>query len=75
MSLALGARWQLSGDAARQPEHVKEAFAAGIERLLATLEGEEKPKGAAAWRAAGARGLDAFAPSCRRDRALTGLSR
>lgn len=51
----------LSGDAARQPEHVKEAFAAGIERLLATLEGEEKPKGAAARRAARARGLDAFA--------------
>jgi TetR/AcrR family transcriptional repressor of nem operon len=51
----------LSGDAARQPEHVKEAFAAGIELLLATLEGEEKPKGAAARRAARARGLDAFA--------------
>lgn len=51
----------LSGDAARQPEPVKEAFAGGIERLLATLEGIEKPKGAAARRTARARRIDAFA--------------
>lgn len=51
----------LSGDASRQPEPVKEAFAAGIERLLATLESEEKPKGATARRIARARRIDAFA--------------
>jgi TetR/AcrR family transcriptional repressor of nem operon len=51
----------LSGDASRQPEHVKEAFAAGIERLLETLEGKEKPKGATARRIARAKRLDAFA--------------
>jgi len=51
----------LCGDAARQPESVKETFAAGIERLLATLEREDSAEGGNAKRGARARRIDTIA--------------
>jgi TetR/AcrR family transcriptional repressor of nem operon len=51
----------LSGDAARQSEEIKETFANGIERLLATLEREDGARGVAARRAARAKRIDVFA--------------
>jgi TetR/AcrR family transcriptional regulator, transcriptional repressor for nem operon len=51
----------LSGDAARQPESIKEAFAAGIESQLATLEREDGAVGEKAKREARAKRIDALA--------------
>src|SRR6266702_2112446 len=51
----------LSADAARQPEQVKQAFADGIERLLASFENEHGARKVAARREARARAIDAIA--------------
>ncbi len=51
----------LSADAARQPEQVKQAFADGIERLLASFENEHGARRVAARREARARAIDAIA--------------
>jgi TetR/AcrR family transcriptional repressor of nem operon len=51
----------LSGDAARQPESIKEAFAAGIESQLATLEREDGALGEKAKREARAKRIDTLA--------------
>jgi TetR/AcrR family transcriptional repressor of nem operon len=51
----------LSGDAVRQPESVKQAFAAGIENQLATLEREDGALGESAKREARAKRIDTFA--------------
>ncbi len=51
----------LSGDAARQPESIKEAFAAGIESQLATLEREDGAMGKIAKREARAKRIDTLA--------------
>ena len=51
----------LCGDAARQPEPIKEAFAAGIESQLATLEREDGDLGKAAKREARAKRIDTLA--------------
>src|SRR6266702_7515112 len=47
----------LSADAARQPEQVKQAFADGIERLLASFENEHSARKVAARREARARAI------------------
>lgn len=51
----------LSADAARQPKQVKQAFADGIERLLASFENEHGARKVAARREARARAIDAIA--------------
>lgn len=51
----------LCGDAARQPEEIKEAFAAGIEDQLATLEREDGDLSEIAKREARARRIDTLA--------------
>jgi TetR/AcrR family transcriptional regulator, transcriptional repressor for nem operon len=51
----------LSADAARQPKQVKQAFADGIERLLASFENEHGARRVAARREARARAIDAIA--------------
>ena len=51
----------LSGDAARQPEPVKRAFADGIENELATLEREDGAVGKTARREARAQRIDTLA--------------
>lgn len=51
----------LSGDAARQPESIKQAFAAGIESELATLAREDSALGEDAKREARARRIDTLA--------------
>lgn len=51
----------LSGDAARQPTSIKEAFAAGIESQLATLERADGDVGKIAKREARARRIDTLA--------------
>ena len=51
----------LSGDAARQPEAIKQAFAAGIESQLATLEREDGTADEIAKRAARAQRIDTLA--------------
>lgn len=51
----------LSGDAARQPESIKQAFAAGIETQLATLEREDGAMGTIAKREARATRIDTLA--------------
>jgi len=51
----------LSGDAARQPESIKQAFAAGIENQLAILAREEGSLSESAKRAARAKRIDTLA--------------
>lgn len=51
----------LSGDAARQPESIKAAFAAGIESQLATLESQDGDVGESAKREARAKRIDTLA--------------
>lgn len=51
----------LCGDAARQPEAIKATFAAGIERLLDTLEREGAPLNVVDQRAARAKAIDSLA--------------
>jgi TetR/AcrR family transcriptional repressor of nem operon len=51
----------LCGDAARQPESIKETFAAGIENLLVTLEGGDGDVGKMAKREARAKRIDTLA--------------
>lgn len=51
----------LSGDAARQPELIKKAFAAGIERELETLAREDGALGKVAKREARAKRIDTLA--------------
>jgi TetR/AcrR family transcriptional repressor of nem operon len=51
----------LSGDAARQPESVRKAFAAGIESRLAAFERKAEPLGEAAKREARAQGISTLA--------------
>ena len=51
----------LSGDAARQPESIKKAFAAGIESQLATLAREHGDTGKSAKREARAKRIDTLA--------------
>ncbi|MGL6161209.1 TetR/AcrR family transcriptional regulator [Microbulbifer sp.] len=51
----------LCTDAARQPESIKETFAAGIERQLATLEREDGAVGESAKREARAKRIDTLA--------------
>ncbi|MBW8780891.1 MAG: TetR family transcriptional regulator [Verrucomicrobia bacterium] len=51
----------LSGDAARQPESIKETFAAGIENQLATLAREDGDVGEIAKREARAKRIDTLA--------------
>lgn len=51
----------LSGDAARQPESIKKAFAAGIESELATLAREDSALGESAKREARAQRIDTLA--------------
>jgi len=51
----------LSGDAARQPKSIKAAFAAGIERQLATLEQADGPATESAKREARAKRIDTLA--------------
>lgn len=51
----------LSGDAARQPESIKQAFASGIESQLATLAQGDGEKSAAAKRQARAERIDTLA--------------
>jgi TetR/AcrR family transcriptional repressor of nem operon len=51
----------LSGDAARQPESIKKAFADGIENQLATLASEEGALSKSAKRAARAQRIDTLA--------------
>lgn len=51
----------LSGDAARQPEEIKKAFAEGIENQLATLAKEEGTLSKSAKRAARAKRIDTLA--------------
>lgn len=51
----------LSGDAARQPESIKKAFATGIESQLATLAREDSDLGESAMREARAKRIDTLA--------------
>lgn len=51
----------LSGDAARQPEVIKKAFATGIENELATLAREDGDQGESAKREARAKRIDTLA--------------
>jgi TetR/AcrR family transcriptional repressor of nem operon len=51
----------LSGDAARQPEAIKQAFAAGIEKQLAILARDEGSLSVSAKRAARAKRIDTLA--------------
>jgi TetR/AcrR family transcriptional repressor of nem operon len=51
----------LCGDAARQPESIKQVFAEGVERQLAILENDDKAVGEDAKRAARAMTIDTIA--------------
>lgn len=51
----------LAGDAARQPESIKQTFADGIQRLLATLENEDGPADETAKREARSQRIDTLA--------------